>query len=96
MWFLKQYEDLYARKEISTYKVDALQRTLLEAKQKVADRQLHMVGCLESQVHALRMEMDINRVLNWLILVLPNLKPKHLITTLLLRLKLKKLMGLVM
>jgi hypothetical protein len=53
-----------------------------------------MVGCLESQVHALRMEMDINRVLNWLILVLPNLKPKHLITTLLLRLKL--LMGLVM
>jgi hypothetical protein len=53
-----------------------------------------MVGCLESQVHAC-MEMDINRVLNWLILVLPNLKPKHLITTTL-RLKLKKLMGLVM
>jgi hypothetical protein len=39
------------------------------------------------------MEMDINRVLNWLILVLPNLKPKHLITT---QAEIEKLMGLVM
>lgn len=66
MWFLKQYEELYTlQKEISTYKVDALPKgLLLEAKQKgFADRQIaHMVGCLESQVHALRMEMDINRV----------------------------------
>ena len=66
MWFLKQYEELYTlQKEISTYKVDALPKgLLLEAKQKgFADRQIaHMVGCLESQVHALRMDMDINRV----------------------------------
>ena len=66
MWFLKQYEELYTlEKEISTYKVDALPKgLLLEAKQKgFADRQIaHMVGCLESQVHTLRMDMDINRV----------------------------------
>ncbi|MEZ7499891.1 carbamoyl-phosphate synthase large subunit [Flavobacterium sp. Arc3] len=66
MWFLKQYEELYTlEKEISTYKVDALPRELLlEAKQKgFADRQIaHMVGCLESQVHSLRMTMNINRV----------------------------------
>ncbi|WP_367773950.1 carbamoyl-phosphate synthase large subunit [Flavobacterium sp. WC2421] len=66
MWFLKQYEELYTlEKEITTYKVDALPKgLLLEAKQKgFADRQIaHMVGCLESQVHALRMDMDINRV----------------------------------
>lgn len=66
MWFLKQYEELYTlEKEISTYKVDTLPRELLlEAKQKgFADRQIaHMVGCLESQVHALRMDMNINRV----------------------------------
>ncbi|WP_040473555.1 carbamoyl-phosphate synthase large subunit [Flavobacterium frigoris] len=66
MWFLKQYEELYTlEKEISTYKVDTLPRELLlEAKQKgFADRQIaHMVGCLESQVHTLRMDMNINRV----------------------------------
>jgi carbamoyl-phosphate synthase large subunit len=45
------------------------QRTLLEANKRFADRQIaHMMGCLESQVHTLRMEMNINRVLNWLIL----------------------------
>jgi carbamoyl-phosphate synthase large subunit len=66
MWFLKQYEELYTlEKEISTYKVDALPRELLlEAKQKgFADRQIaHMVGCLESQVHTLRTDLNINRV----------------------------------
>jgi carbamoyl-phosphate synthase large subunit len=66
MWFLKQYEELYTlEKEISTYKVDTLPRELLlEAKQKgFADRQIaHMVGCLESQVHTLRTDMNINRV----------------------------------
>jgi carbamoyl-phosphate synthase large subunit len=66
MWFLKQYEELYAlEKEISTYKVDDLPRELLlEAKQKgFADRQIaHMVRCLESQVHTLRVDMNINRV----------------------------------
>jgi carbamoyl-phosphate synthase large subunit len=66
MWFLKQYEELYTlEKEISTYKVDTLPKELLlEAKQKgFADRQIaHMVGCLESQVHTLRMTMNVNRV----------------------------------
>ncbi len=66
MWFLKQYEELYTlEKEISNYKVDSLPRELLlEAKQKgFADRQIaHMMSCLESQVHSLRIEMNINRV----------------------------------
>ncbi|HRM11956.1 MAG TPA: carbamoyl-phosphate synthase large subunit [Flavobacterium sp.] len=66
MWFLKQYEELYAlEKEISTYKVESLPKELLlEAKQKgFADRQMaHMMGCLESQVHSLRDVMNINRV----------------------------------
>jgi len=66
MWFLKQYEELLTlEKEISNYKVANLPKELLlEAKQKgFADRQIaHMMGCLESEVHALRMTMDINRV----------------------------------
>jgi carbamoyl-phosphate synthase large subunit len=66
MWFLKQYEQLYTlEKEIATYKVESLPKELLlEAKQKgFSDRQIaHMVGCLESQVHTLRMDMNINRV----------------------------------
>jgi len=66
MWFLKQYEELYTlEKEISNYKISNLPKELLlEAKQKgFADRQIaHMMNCLESEVHALRMEMSINRV----------------------------------
>ena len=66
MWFLKQYEQLHTlEKEIATYKVDSLPKELLlEAKQKgFSDRQIaHMMGCLESQVHTLRMDMKINRV----------------------------------
>jgi carbamoyl-phosphate synthase large subunit len=66
MWFLKQYEELFTlEKEITTYKVDSLPRELLlEAKQKgFSDRQIaHMMGCLESQVHSLRMESKIKRV----------------------------------
>ncbi|MEY2670593.1 MAG: Carbamoyl-phosphate synthase large chain [Bacteroidota bacterium] len=66
IWFLKQYEQLFTlEKEIATYKVDSLPRELLlEAKQKgFSDRQIaHMMGCLESQVHTLRMDMKINRV----------------------------------
>ncbi len=66
MWFLKQYEELHTlEKEISNYKVENLPREiLLEAKQKgFADRQIaHMMGCMESQVHSLRMDMNINRV----------------------------------
>ncbi|UFH35558.1 carbamoyl-phosphate synthase large subunit [Flavobacterium acetivorans] len=66
MWFLKQYEELYTlEKEISNYKVSDLPKELLlEAKQKgFADRQIaHMMNCLESEVHALRMDKNINRV----------------------------------
>jgi carbamoyl-phosphate synthase large subunit len=66
MWFLKQYEELYTlEKEISSFKLDTLPRELLlESKQKgFADRQIaHMLGCLESQIHSLRMKMNINRV----------------------------------
>ncbi len=66
MWFLKQYEELYAlEKEISKYGIETLPKDLLlEAKQKgFADRQIaHMLGCLESQVHKLREDKNINRV----------------------------------
>ncbi|GIZ09408.1 carbamoyl-phosphate synthase large subunit [Flavobacterium sp. UMI-01] len=66
MWFLKQYEQLFIlEKEIAKYTVDTLPKELLlEAKQKgFADRQIaHMMSCLESEVHTLRMKMNINRV----------------------------------
>ncbi|MGO4772273.1 carbamoyl-phosphate synthase large subunit [Flavobacterium sp. W22_SRS_FK3] len=66
MWFLKQYEELYTlEKEISNYKISDLPKELLlEAKQKgFADRQIaHMMNCLESEVHTLRMDKNINRV----------------------------------
>ncbi|RMB61050.1 carbamoyl-phosphate synthase large subunit [Dokdonia sinensis] len=66
MWFLKQYEELYAmEKEISTYNIDSLPRELmLEAKQRgFADRQIaHMLKCLESEVYKKREEQKIKRV----------------------------------
>lgn len=66
MWFLKQYEELYAlEKQISTYKIESLPKDLLlEAKQKgFADRQIaHMVGCWESEVYKKREELGINRI----------------------------------
>ena len=66
MWFLRQYEELFQlQKEISTFKIESIQRELLlEAKQKgYGDRQIaHMLGCLESQVYNKRKELKINRV----------------------------------
>lgn len=66
MWFLKQYEELYfLEKEISTYKIDTIDKDLLlEAKQKgYGDRQIaHMLGCLESQVYNKREELGVKRV----------------------------------
>ena len=66
MWFLKQYEELFAmEKEISQFKIDTLPRNLLlEAKQSgFADRQIaHMLDCLESQVYNKRDELGITRV----------------------------------
>ena len=67
MWFLKEYEALHIlEKEITTY--DSLEsfpkELLLEAKQKgFADRQVaHMIGCLESEIHKKRRDLNINRV----------------------------------
>jgi len=66
MWFLKQYEELYALEvEISKFNIDTLPKDLmLEAKQKgFADRQIaHMLKCLESQVYKRRDELNINRI----------------------------------
>lgn len=66
MWFLKQYEEMYAlEQEIRKYKLNTLPKDLLlEAKQKgFADRQIaHMLNCLESEVHTLRDNYKINRV----------------------------------
>lgn len=66
MWFLKQYEELYALEvEISKYDINSLPKDLmLEAKQKgFADRQIaYMLNCLESQVYNRRDELNINRI----------------------------------
>lgn len=66
MWFLKQYEELCVlEKEIAKYTIESLPKDLmLEAKQKgFADRQIaHMLNTIESKVHSLRQEMNINRV----------------------------------
>jgi carbamoyl-phosphate synthase large subunit len=66
MWYLRQYEELFQlQKEISTYKIDTLERDLLlEAKQKgYGDRQIaHMLGCLESEVYTKREELKVQRV----------------------------------
>ena len=66
MWFLKQYEEMYAlEQEVSKHTLASLPKDLLlEAKQKgFADRQIaHMLRCLESEIHALREQMNINRV----------------------------------
>ena len=66
MWFLKQYEEIYAlEKEISKIKIDQIEYDLLlQAKQKgFADRQIaYMLGCLESEVYNKRIDLGINRV----------------------------------
>ena len=67
MWFLRQYEALNnLEKEITNYNtLESLPKNLLlEAKQKgFADRQIaYMIGCLESEVHKKRRELNIHRV----------------------------------
>ncbi len=66
MWFLKQYEELYALEvEVSKFSIESLQKDLLlEAKQKgFADRQIaHMLGCLESEVYNKRDAFGIDRI----------------------------------
>ena len=66
MWFLKQIEELtHIQAEIEKHTLDNLPRELMvAAKTKgFADRQIaYMLGKLESEVHAKRTEMGINRV----------------------------------
>ena len=66
MWFLRQFEELsILENEIEKYNIENITKDLLlEAKQKgFADRQIaHMLGCLESQVHKKRKDLNINRV----------------------------------
>ncbi|UYW01582.1 carbamoyl-phosphate synthase large subunit [Flavobacterium agricola] len=66
MWFLKQYEEMYAlEKEISKHELATVPRELLlDAKQKgFSDRQIaHMLKCLESEVYNKRTELNIKRV----------------------------------
>ncbi|MGE0588905.1 MAG: carbamoyl-phosphate synthase large subunit [Cyclobacteriaceae bacterium] len=65
-WFLQQIEELIEiEKEIEKYDVDTIPAPLMRtAKEKgYADRQIaHLLGCLESEVHKKRKEMNINRV----------------------------------
>ena len=66
LWFLRQYEELYAlEKEISNFSIDTIEKPLLlEAKQKgFADRQIaHMLDCMESEVYNCRSKLGIQRV----------------------------------
>lgn len=66
MWFLKEYEALfYLEREVTSKTLDTIDTDLmLDAKQKgFADRQIaHMLGCLESEVHQKRTELNVNRV----------------------------------
>ena len=66
MWFLKQIEELCkVQEDLSEYSIQDMPRELLlEAKMKgFSDRQIaHIVGKLESEVHAKRTELGINRV----------------------------------
>jgi len=65
-WFLHQIEELiYLERDIQQYTLDTIPRELmLLAKQKgYADRQIaHLLGCLESQVHEKRLDLDVKRV----------------------------------
>jgi carbamoyl-phosphate synthase large subunit len=63
MWFLKQYEELYLRERFLLIKY-TLPKIIARSETKGFDRQqiAHMMRCLESQVHTLRMTMNVNRV----------------------------------
>lgn len=65
-WFLRQIEDLiHTERRIEKFHLDNIPvELMMEAKQKgYADRQIaHLLRCLESEVHAKRTEMGINRV----------------------------------
>jgi carbamoyl-phosphate synthase large subunit len=84
MWFLKQYEELYTLEKRSLLiKWRLCQKNCCWKRNKrFADRQIaHMMRCLESQVHTLRMTMNINRVFKLVDTCAAEFKAKHLITT---------------
>ena len=66
LWFLREIEDLVmTQRRIELHHLGSLGKDLLlEAKMKgFADRQIaHMLRCLESEVHDLRIQMGIERV----------------------------------
>ena len=66
MWFLREIEDLMlTQRRLEEHQLGSLPSDLLlEAKMKgFADRQIaHMVRCLESEVHDLRVKLGIERV----------------------------------
>jgi carbamoyl-phosphate synthase large subunit len=80
MWFLKQYEELYTlEKRFLLIKWNFAKRIVAGSETKgFADRQIHMMRCLESQVHTLRMTMNINRVFK-LVDTCAGSKQKHLL-----------------
>jgi carbamoyl-phosphate synthase large subunit len=65
-WFLKQIEELVElEKKIEQYSIDDIPAHLMKQakEQGYADRQIaHLLDCMESEVHAKRKEMGINRV----------------------------------
>jgi len=65
-WFLKQIEELVEfEKKIAQYSLDDIPAHVMKQakEQGYADRQIaHLLDCLESEVHAKRKEMGINRV----------------------------------
>ena len=65
-WFLKQIEELVEfEKKIEKYSLDDIPAHLMKQakEQGYADRQIaHLLDCFESEVHAKRKEMGINRV----------------------------------
>jgi len=65
-WFLKQIEELVElEKTMEQYSIDDIPAHLMRRakEQGYADRQIaHVLDCLESEVHAKRKEMGINRV----------------------------------
>ncbi|MEX2231898.1 MAG: carbamoyl-phosphate synthase large subunit [Cyclobacteriaceae bacterium] len=65
-WFLKQIEELVEfEKKIGKYSLDDIPVPLMKQakEQGYCDRQIaHLLDCLESEVHAKRKEMGINRV----------------------------------
>jgi carbamoyl-phosphate synthase large subunit len=83
MWFLKQYEELYTLEKRSLLiKWRLCQKIVAGSKTKVLPTdKLHMMRCLESQVHTLRMTMNINRVFKLVDTCAAEFKAKHLITT---------------